>query len=111
VRRRPRRRRVRWERRRRGAPTPRSRPAAAGRGGDRFSTDPGAVTALFEADFGERALRLRIVSEDDPDWDGDACPDVAEPHPYSVAVAFPDALVPERVVVRHGDETVLEGNV
>ena len=66
---------------------------------------------LFEAALDDGTLRLRIVSEDDPDWDGDACPDVAESHPDSVAVAFADAPVPDRVVVRHEDETVLEERV
>jgi hypothetical protein len=66
---------------------------------------------LFEAALDEGVLRLRIVSEDDPDWEGDACPDVAESHPYSVAVDFVEASVPERVVVRHEDETVLEESV
>ncbi|QKG93395.1 hypothetical protein HPS36_11140 [Halorubrum salinarum] len=66
---------------------------------------------LFEAALDEGALRLRIVAEDDPDSDVDRCSDVAEPHPYSVAVAFPEAPVPERVVVHHGDETVLEEGV
>ncbi|TKX59372.1 hypothetical protein EXE44_02720 [Halorubrum sp. SS7] len=66
---------------------------------------------LFEAALDDGMLRLRLVSEDDPDSDVDRCSDVAEPHPYSVAVAFPEAPVPERVVVRHGDETVLEERV
>mgnify|MGYP000323607646 CR=1 FL=1 len=66
---------------------------------------------LFEAALDDGALRLRIVSEDDPDWDGDVCSDIAEHHPYSVAVAFVEAAVPERVVVRHEDETILEESV
>ncbi|RLM66844.1 hypothetical protein DVK05_06315 [Halorubrum sp. Atlit-8R] len=66
---------------------------------------------LFEAALDEGTLRLRIVAEDDPDSDVDRCSDVAEPHPYSVAVAFPETPVPERVVVRHGDEAVLEETV
>ncbi|WP_424015730.1 hypothetical protein ACOZ35_07315 [Halorubrum xinjiangense] len=66
---------------------------------------------LFEAAINEGMLRLRIVSEDDPDSDVDRCSDVAEPHPYSVDVAFADAPVPERVVVRHESETVLEETV
>ncbi|SFR31109.1 MULTISPECIES: hypothetical protein [Halorubrum] len=65
----------------------------------------------FEAALDDGTLRLRIVSEDDPDSDVDRCSDVAEPHPYSVAVAFLEAPVPERVVVRHEDETVLEERV
>ena len=66
---------------------------------------------LFEAALDDGTLRLRIRSEDDPDSDVDRCSDVAEPHPYSVAVAFADAPVPDRVVVRHGEETVLEERV
>lgn len=62
---------------------------------------------LSEVTLDGDALRLRLAAEDDPDWDGDACPDVAEPHPYSVAVAFVEATVPERVVVRHEGETIL----
>ena len=67
--------------------------------------------APFEAALDDGTLRLRIVSEDGPDSDVDRCSDVAEPHPYSVAVAFTEANVPGRVVVRHGDETVLEESV
>jgi len=66
---------------------------------------------LFEAALSDETFGLRIVSEDDPDWDGDGCSDVAEHHPYSVAVAVTEATVPERVVVRHEDETVLEESV
>ena len=66
---------------------------------------------LFEAALDDGTLRLRILSESDPDSDVDRCSDVAEPHPYSVAVAFVDAPVPDRVEVRHGDETVLEERV
>ena len=66
---------------------------------------------LFEAALDDGTLRLRIRSEDDPDSEVDRCSDVAEPHPYSVAVAFADAPVPDRVVVRHGEETVLEERV
>ena len=66
---------------------------------------------LFEAALDDGALRLRIVSEDDPDSDVDVCSDVAEPHPYSVAVTFTEASVPDRVVVRHGEETVLDESV
>ncbi|MYL15437.1 hypothetical protein GLW36_02095 [Halorubrum terrestre] len=66
---------------------------------------------LFEAGLDDGMLRLRIVSEDDPDSDVDRCSDVDEPHPYSVAVAFAEASVPDRVVVRHEDETVLEERV
>jgi len=36
------------------------------------------------------------------------CGDIAESHPYEVAVAFTAASVSERVNVRHGDETVLD---
>ncbi|OTF05195.1 hypothetical protein [Halorubrum sp. SD612] len=67
--------------------------------------------ALFEAGLDDGTLRLRIRSEDDPDSDVDRCSDVAEPHPYSVAVAFTEAAVPKRVEVRHGDETVLEERI
>ena len=67
--------------------------------------------SLLEAALDDGTLRLRIVSEDDPESDVDVCSDVAEPHPYSVAVTFTEASVPERVVVRHETETVLEKSV
>ena len=66
---------------------------------------------LFEAALDDGTLRLRIVSEGDPDSDVDRCSDIAQPHPYSVTVAFTEAAVPDRVVVRHGDETILEETV
>ncbi|GAA0552458.1 hypothetical protein ABNG02_03610 [Halorubrum ejinorense] len=40
-----------------------------------------------------------------------ACNDAGELHPYEVAFAFTEATVPERVVVRHECETVLEESV
>lgn len=65
--------------------------------------------ALVEADLTADRLLLRLTAEDDPDREGEACPDVGEVHPYEVDVAFVDAPVPDRIVVRHGDETVLDG--
>ncbi|MUW13900.1 hypothetical protein GJ633_03930 [Halorubrum sp. CBA1125] len=67
--------------------------------------------ALLEAALEEGILRLRIEAEAEPDWEGDGCPDVAQTHPYSVTVAFSEAPVPDRVGVRHGDETVLDETV
>ncbi|TKX74714.1 hypothetical protein EXE46_07565 [Halorubrum sp. GN11_10-6_MGM] len=67
--------------------------------------------SLFEVALDDATLRLRIRSEDDPDSDADVCSDVAEPHPYAVAVAFTEAPIPDRVAVQHGDETVLEESV
>jgi hypothetical protein len=66
---------------------------------------------LIEADLDPDRLLLRLTTEDDPDWDERGCSDVAEAHPYEVRVAFTEAPVPERVDVRHGDETVLEARV
>ena len=66
---------------------------------------------LTEASLGEGRLLFRLTTEDDPEWDGNACSDIAQPHPYEVAVTFTEAAVPERVAVRHGDETVLEESV
>jgi hypothetical protein len=63
---------------------------------------------LVEVDLARSRLLIRLTTEDDPDWEADACPDVAQTHPYEVAVAFTEAPVPDRVEVRHGDETVLE---
>ncbi|OYR56078.1 hypothetical protein [Halorubrum halodurans] len=63
---------------------------------------------LVGADLTRSRLLIRLTTEDDLDWEGDACPDVGETHPYEVAVAFREAPVPDRVEVRHGDETVLE---
>jgi len=39
------------------------------------------------------------------------CNDLAEAHLYEVAFAFTEAPVPERVEVRHGDETVCDERV
>jgi len=39
------------------------------------------------------------------------CWDIAQAHPYEIAVTFTEAAVPERVEVRHGDETVLNERV
>ncbi len=66
---------------------------------------------LLEADLTPARLLLRLTTEDDPDWEGEACPDVGEAHPYEVDVAFVDAPVPDRIIVRHGDETVFDRTV
>jgi len=63
---------------------------------------------LIEATLDAERLLLRLTTEDDPDWDEEACPDVAVAHPYEVDVAFTERPVPELVEVRHGDETVLD---
>lgn len=63
---------------------------------------------VIEADLDTDRLLLRLTTEDDPDWDEQGCSDIAEAHPYEVVVAFAAASVPERVEVRHGDETVFE---
>ncbi|MFC7187400.1 hypothetical protein [Halorubrum yunnanense] len=72
---------------------------------DCYRVDP--IEAALDAD----RLRLRLTTEDDPDWDGGPCSDIGQTHPYEVAVAFVEASVPERVEVRHGDETVFEERV
>lgn len=66
---------------------------------------------LIEATLDDDRLLLRLTDEDDPDWDGGPCPDIAQPHPYEVEITFPEAPMPERVEVRHGDETVLDEEV
>jgi len=66
---------------------------------------------LIEADLTPDRLLLRLTTEDDPDWDEGVCSDIAQPHPYEIAVTFAETPVPERVEVRHGDETVLEERV
>jgi hypothetical protein len=66
---------------------------------------------LIEAGLDGDRLLLRLGTEDDPEWEGDACPDVAQTHPYSVEVAFREADSPDRVTVRHGDETVMDNEV
>jgi len=64
---------------------------------------------LIEADLDADRLLLRLTTQDDPDWDGGPCSDIGQTHPYDIAVVeFTEAAVPERVEVRHGDETVLE---
>ncbi|MEZ3163021.1 hypothetical protein ABNG03_01455 [Halorubrum sp. RMP-47] len=62
---------------------------------------------LIEADLTPDRLLFRLTTEDDPDWEEEVCPDIAQPHPYEIAVAFVEAAVPERVVVRHEGETIL----
>ncbi|EMA57286.1 hypothetical protein [Halorubrum lipolyticum] len=66
---------------------------------------------LIEATLDADRLLLRLTTEDDPDWDGGPCSDIGQTHPYEIAVAFTEAAVPERVEVRHGDETVLDERV
>ena len=66
---------------------------------------------LIEADLTPDRLLLRLTTEDDPDWDEGVCSDIAQPHPYEIAVTVAEAPVPERVEVRHDDETVLEERV
>jgi hypothetical protein len=67
--------------------------------------------ALVEAELADAALRLRLTTEDDPDYEESGCNDIGQDHPYEVAVAFDEAPVAERVEVRHGDETVLDERV
>jgi hypothetical protein len=64
--------------------------------------------AVVDAELTASRLLLRLTTEDDPAYDGNGCSDVGADHPYEVAVAFTEAPVPERVEVRHGDETVLD---
>ncbi|MBP1901091.1 hypothetical protein J2744_000749 [Halorubrum trapanicum] len=67
--------------------------------------------ALIDAALDEGTLSLRVETRNDPEWEGNACPDVAQEHRYSVAVDFIEASVSDRVVVRHGDRAVLEESV
>jgi len=62
---------------------------------------------LIEATLDADRLLLRLTDEDDPDWDEERCSDIAQPHPYEVTIEFVEAPVPDRVEVRHCDETVL----
>ncbi|WP_123619361.1 hypothetical protein [Halorubrum sp. CSM-61] len=66
---------------------------------------------LVESDLDADRLLLRLTTEDDPDWDGGPCSDIGQTHPYEVAITFVEASVPERVAVRHGDETVVDEQV
>jgi len=66
---------------------------------------------LIEADLSADRLLFRLTTEDDPDWDGGPCSDIGQTHPYEIAVAFTEVLVPGCVEVRHGDETVLDEEV
>jgi hypothetical protein len=66
---------------------------------------------LVEAELADAALRLRLTTEDDPDYEESGCNDIGQDHPYEVAFAFDEAPVAERVEVRHGDETVLDERV
>ena len=67
--------------------------------------------SLVEATRSAERLSLRLTVEEALSSTVQMCGDIAEPHPYSVAVAFADTPVPERVAVRHGDETILEETV
>ncbi|MFD1571087.1 hypothetical protein [Halorubrum laminariae] len=64
--------------------------------------------ALREASLAEGTLELRIATVNTSSSDTGGCPDVGQTHRYSVEIAFREATVPARVVVRHGDETVLD---
>ncbi|OYR46059.1 hypothetical protein [Halorubrum sp. Ea8] len=66
---------------------------------------------LIEATLDADRLLVRLTAEYDPDWDEEACPDVAVAHPYEVIIEFAEAPVPERVEVRHSDETILDERV
>ena len=67
--------------------------------------------ALVEAELADAALRLRLTTEDDPDYEESGCSDIGQDHPYEVDVEFDEAPIAERVEVRHGDETVLDERV
>ncbi|PAU83249.1 hypothetical protein CK500_10660 [Halorubrum salipaludis] len=65
--------------------------------------------SLIEATRSADLLSIRIAIEKRPLIT--ACNDAAESHPYEVAVAFTEPPVPERVEVRHGEDTVLAETV
>jgi hypothetical protein len=65
--------------------------------------------SLIEATRSADRLSIEIAVEKRPLVR--ACNDAGESHPYEVAVAFTETPVPERVEVRHGDETVLDESV
>jgi len=62
---------------------------------------------LIEADLDADRLLLRLTTQDDPDWDGGPCR-----YRPNASLRYRRRIhgggVPERVEVRHGDETVLE---
>ena len=65
--------------------------------------------SLVDVDRSVERLSIAVAVEQRP-FVRD-CNDAGEGHPYEIVVAFPRTPVPERVVVRHGDEPVLEARV
>jgi len=75
-------------------------------GGDRDCYRISLVEATRSAD------RLSIaVAVESSGLFPQTCGDIAESHPYEVAVAFTESSTPESVEVHHGDETVLDETV
>ena len=65
--------------------------------------------SLVDAERSAERLSIGVAVEKRPFVR--ACNDAGEGHPYEVGVAFTEAPVPERVAVRHGEETVIEESV
>ncbi|WP_418286733.1 hypothetical protein [Halorubrum sp. DTA46] len=76
-------------------------------GGDRDCYE----VSLIEATRSAERLSITLAVEETSSPLPRTCGDIAAPHPYEVVVAFTEAPVPERVEVRHGDETVVEEQV
>lgn len=63
--------------------------------------------AVREAKLDDGTLDLRMTTVYTGSDTG-GCPDVGQTHPYSLAIAFHETAVPNRAIVRHGDEIVLD---
>ena len=64
-----------------------------------------ATVREAKLDDGTLDLRMTTVYTGS---DTGGCPDVGQTHPYSLAIAFHETAVPNRAIVRHGDEMVLD---
>ena len=65
--------------------------------------------SLADAERSAERLSIEVAVKQRPFIS--ACNDAGEGHPYEIGVAFTEVSVPDRVVVRHGDETVLDTEV
>ena len=65
--------------------------------------------SLIDAERSAERLSVEVAVEQRPFVS--ACNDAGEGHPYEVGISFTEAPVPNRVVVRHGGEPMLEADV
>ena len=65
--------------------------------------------SLVDAERSAERLSIEVAVEKRPFVR--ACNDAGQGHPYEVGVAFTETPAPNRVVVRHEDETVLDERV